>query len=241
METDAFSGVGELKKADTFSVEQGVSELYFDRIWFSKSQHATIIASDIFSTGGKLPTANAQILLKLSTPISGGSNVKSSIKITADNASFTGFSATQSGTTVKINLPTLNEGVTYRLSLSEGATDSTGNLFADIVPIEFSTYNSDSKAENLVLKDSTGNTVTSITGQTSICAEAELEPVAGDKLTLIVAAYGSGVPKAVGFKQGSGTVKTDLISLTSADSVRAWIILTICFTIPLNVCPIAIN
>ncbi|MBR0360573.1 MAG: S-layer homology domain-containing protein, partial [Clostridia bacterium] len=140
------------------------------------------------------------------------------------NASFTGFSATQSGTTVKINLPTLNEGVTYRLSLSEGATDSTGNLFADIVPIEFSTYNSDSKAENLVLKDSTGNTVTSITGQTSICAEAELEPVAGDKLTLIVAAYGSGVPKAVGFKQGSGTVKTDLISLTSADSVRAWII-----------------
>ncbi len=222
LKTENFAGSGKLRKANAFCVEAASSELYFDRIWFSHKEHPTVLASDLFATGEKLPLSDAQIKLKLSEPMA--TSAQNAVKISENGNSFTEFTASKSGDEITITIPTLEKNVSYEISLSENATDSNGTLFSDVVPIKFSAHSGEGASSKITLKDNSGNEISSLAGKSAICASAVLTPAQGDTLTLVVSAYNGDVIKSVQSVSGNSNVTTPILDITSANCVKAWVV-----------------
>jgi len=214
-----FYGGGELSKADTYRLSGGKSKLYFDRIWFAHKTYSTVLGSDLYATAGKLPSENAQIKLYLSQAVSG--DTENAIEIKADGRSFSGFTATQTGKTVTIDIPKLDKGVKYSLTIEEGAKGASGTIFSDIIPIEFSAYDSRSTVKSVIFKDESGNEITDISQCSKVKATADINAESGDNATVIIASYKDGVMTEVVSESGTGYIETQTVSTASQETIYA--------------------
>ena len=195
---------------------------YFDRIWLSCRKHATIAASSLFSTAGKLPQKDAEIKLKLSADIA--TSAANAVKITADGNDFNDFSAEKKGTLITVRIPQLEKKVKYSISLKDNLKSSDGVKFSDVVPIEFSAYSGNSEAGGIVFKDESGNPVTSISKASSVCTASEITAESGDNVTVTAAVYENGVLTGIESASGNGEVTTAPVAVSSGAKLNAWVV-----------------
>lgn len=222
MSTVEFAGNGNLSRVNSFRIMQAKSRLYFDRIWLSRRKHATIGASSLFSTAGKLPQKDAEIKLKLSADIA--TSAANAVKITADGNDFNDFSAEKKGTLITVRIPQLEKKVKYSISLKDNLKSSDGVKFSDVIPIEFSAYSGNSEAGSIVFKDESGNPVTSISKAPSVCAASEITAESGDNVTVTAAVYENGVLTGIESASGNGEVTTAPVAVSSGSRLNAWVV-----------------
>ena len=217
--TDDFSGNGSLKNANTYRLMSSNSKLCFDRIWFSAKKYATITASNLFATAGKVPLKDAKIKLKLSVPVSG--SAKDAVKITEDGADFRSFEAETKGNIIYITIPELKKTSEYELMLREGLKSSDSVEFTDIVPIKFSAYDAGSTAGDIKFTDAGGSEITSAKGE--VFAKSDVTSESGDTVTLVAAAYKDGIMTDIAAASGNGGITITGLDADAHTPVKAWV------------------
>lgn len=207
-----FYGSGNLNGANIYRITSANSELCFDKIWFSNKQHATVVASDLFSRAGMLPVKNAEFRIELSTGIS--VSAEDAIEINKGGSNFTDFEAEKNGNIITVKIPSLEKGAQYSVSLKEGLKSSQGIEFSDIVPISFSAYETGSTAENITFIEENG----------TVSAKTTVSLKSGDEATFVIAGYDNGSISAIDSINGTGEKTTPAITVSANTKVKSWIL-----------------